>query len=151
MFDLETAIKNWRAELQRQKVGGPEILDELESHLREEIIAQRKSSCSESDAFAKAVVSIGQAQILRREFGKSRTTRQIIGVVLSILGWLAAGTLLFYSALGLYSKWNFWSWNPQRDFGSAILIVGQVISLTAIWALTKFRHDKPSRIVSLLI
>ena len=34
MFDLETQIKQWRAELGRAGIRDQEVVDELEAHLR---------------------------------------------------------------------------------------------------------------------
>ena len=43
MFNLETAVAEWRQELLAAGIKAPEPLEELESHLREEIDGQLAS------------------------------------------------------------------------------------------------------------
>ncbi|MBI3876424.1 MAG: hypothetical protein HY300_10820 [Verrucomicrobia bacterium] len=52
------------------------VLDELESHLREEIGQQMRSGSSEKQAFDAAVQQIGQAGALKVEFAKVRAANE---------------------------------------------------------------------------
>jgi hypothetical protein len=72
MFDLEKAIAEWRQQMLSAGIQPPTTLDELESHLRQEIEQQMKSGLSEREAFNSAVQKIGQARALKTEF--MRTT-----------------------------------------------------------------------------
>lgn len=47
-----------------------EVVDELESHLREDVARQVQSGESTERAFAGAVQRVGQASLLHREFAK---------------------------------------------------------------------------------
>src|SRR6478752_10540393 len=70
MFNLERAILEWRVQLLAAGVNNPEIVDELESHLREDCARRVESGETEERAFELAVQSVGQASVLKDEFAK---------------------------------------------------------------------------------
>jgi len=70
MFSLETAIAEWRHHLSAHGVGSSQVLDELESHLREDTEAHLGSGETVQRAFERAVQRIGQAADLECEFEK---------------------------------------------------------------------------------
>jgi hypothetical protein len=70
MFNLDEAIKEWRRRAQTAGINSPEVLDELESHLRDEVEQQMRSGSSEEVAFEIALRRIGQTDALRTEFQK---------------------------------------------------------------------------------
>ena len=70
MFNLEQSIAKWRRQLQSAGVKHPEIVDELESHLREDVARRVQSGESEEQAFEGAVQSVGHASLLKHEFAK---------------------------------------------------------------------------------
>lgn len=70
MFDLEQAIADWRERMLAGGIKSPVPLDELESHLREEMDAQTTGGASVQDAFASGVDRLGGSERLREEFGK---------------------------------------------------------------------------------
>jgi hypothetical protein len=70
MFNLETAIAEWRRQMIAAGIKTPVPLEELENHLREEIERQIKCSTDEEQAFKLAVERIGQGGKLREEFAK---------------------------------------------------------------------------------
>jgi hypothetical protein len=71
MFNLEHAIADWRQQMLAAGIKTPVPLDELESHLREEIERQMKSGLEQQDAFSSAVQKIGLHDILKMEFAKN--------------------------------------------------------------------------------
>lgn len=71
MFDLEKSIRNWRQEMLSAGIGDPGALDELESHLRDEVQKQIRSGCSETSAFESAVRQLGGCAELKSEFAKA--------------------------------------------------------------------------------
>jgi hypothetical protein len=91
MFNLEQTIAEWRRQMRAAGIKTPVPLEELESHLREEIERQTKSGLSEAAAFQTAVQRIGQAHAVQNEFikveMKSETRdsklRKILAVVLT--------------------------------------------------------------------
>lgn len=78
MYNLEGEIARWRKRMAAGGINAPAVLDELESHLREEIEQQFFSGASEQKAFEAAVLRIGQARRLKCEFAKLNTTKQVL-------------------------------------------------------------------------
>lgn len=77
MFDIEKAIGEWRRQMLAAGVKDPNVLDELEGHLREEMKRQSGSGESVEQAFANAVQRIGSPVALQNEFAKaSKGTRR---------------------------------------------------------------------------
>ena len=70
MFDLEQSVSEWRRQMQSAGVKHPDIVDELESHLREDFARRVEAGEREEQAFESAVKGIGQANVLQREFAK---------------------------------------------------------------------------------
>src|SRR5262245_41112898 len=70
MFNLEQAISEWRRQMQSAGVKNADIVDELESHLREDWERRVQSGESEEQAFKGAVQGVGQASLLKHEFAK---------------------------------------------------------------------------------
>ncbi|HTV40201.1 MAG TPA: Clp protease N-terminal domain-containing protein [Candidatus Sulfotelmatobacter sp.] len=71
MFNLEQSIADWRKQMLAAGIRTPALLDELESHLREEFERQIQSGASEQEAFQRSVLQIGQAKELKAEFVKN--------------------------------------------------------------------------------
>lgn len=86
MFDLEKAISDWRRRMLAAGIETPVPLDELESHLREEIERQLKLGLNEQIAFEISVRRVGQPEMLKGEFkkigGKSGKTTGIFAVLI---------------------------------------------------------------------
>ena len=92
MFDLEAAIANWRRQMLAAGIKTPVPLEELESHLREEIEYQAESGTDTPLAFALAVQHMGKANMLETEFVKVdgtnavRTLKQYQTIMVTCLG-----------------------------------------------------------------
>ena len=71
MFDLEHAISEWRRQLANSGIDSPQVVDELESHLRDDIEQHMRSGVSEAQAFANAIRDVGQPSLLKTEFAKT--------------------------------------------------------------------------------
>ena len=69
-FNLDQAIAEWRGQMLAAGVKAPVPLDELESHLREDIEQQVRSGLSPQQSFETAVRRIGEAHALKTEFAK---------------------------------------------------------------------------------
>src|SRR6266567_1694238 len=74
MFDLDQAIAQWRRQLTAEGVSSPDVLDELENHLREDVQQQMTAGLSARQAFEAAVREMGDASSLKAEFSKLRIT-----------------------------------------------------------------------------
>jgi hypothetical protein len=70
MFDLEKSIADWRRQMLAAGIKTPVPLDELESHLREDVENQMRSGLSAQPAFETTVQQIGQSDVLKNEFAK---------------------------------------------------------------------------------
>ncbi len=95
MFKLETEIKAWRENLERQKVGSGEVLDELESHLRERM-EHLTSGLPVAEAFQIATLELGTGRSLKGEFSK------INGFTRRVARWFLAKSSL---SLKLVAAW----------------------------------------------
>ena len=74
MFNLEPSITEWRRQMAASGINSFAVLDELESHLREDMDRMVQSGSCAQEAFAKAVRQIGRADVLKNEFTKSHDT-----------------------------------------------------------------------------
>jgi hypothetical protein len=73
MLTLEQSIVEWRRQMLAAGIQTPVPLEELESHLREEIGRQIKSEPNEQKAFEISVQRIGQPRMIDSEFKKSES------------------------------------------------------------------------------
>jgi hypothetical protein len=71
MFNLDESIKAWRHQVHREGLNHPDILAELESHLRDDVREQMQSGADPAKAFALAVQRLGQPALLEQEFEKT--------------------------------------------------------------------------------
>lgn len=91
MFDLVSQIRSWREHLAGEGVYCPSDLDELESHLREEMATLTRQGLSEQEAFAVACMRLGDSKGLSPEFAKVNG-----GIVFRRrLFWMGVGALGF--------------------------------------------------------
>ena len=74
MRDLETQITTWRRDLRAAGFKSPDLLEELEGHLRDDIEQQMQSGTDMQQAFSVASRRIGPARELRNEFQKVQST-----------------------------------------------------------------------------
>jgi hypothetical protein len=70
MFEIEQAIAEWRQQMAAGGIASPDVLDELESHLRERI-GQLASWLPEQQAFQTASDELGESRTLEQEFVKA--------------------------------------------------------------------------------
>jgi len=72
---LEEQIAQWRAYLRRrQALHGPDV-EELEGHLRDELVALTEAGLSGEEAFLVAVKRMGNLDALSREFARAHSER----------------------------------------------------------------------------
>ncbi len=70
MFNLEQSIAEWRRQMLAVGIKSPVPLDELESHLREEIQRQMQLGLDAAYALKVSIQRIGDAQSLTGKFKK---------------------------------------------------------------------------------
>ncbi len=71
MFNLEKEIQKWKKSLRKNKSFEDGSIEELESHLRDEIQSKIAEGFSEEQAFRDAVKSFGNVKKLNKEYSKS--------------------------------------------------------------------------------
>lgn len=71
MFDLDEAVSGWRRRMTAGGIKDSAVLDELESHVREDFERQTRSGVEAQKAFESAVKKIGPASALKSQFKKS--------------------------------------------------------------------------------
>ena len=130
MFDLEQAVVDWRKQMLAAGIKTPVPLEELESHLREEIEQQIKSGQSEQSAFAVAAQRIGLAQSLKAEFKNAgdvvieRRDRMLFLVVFwSAVVWFGGILLMGFHAFLKYDMSWPWRLAGIADFSVIALSV----------------------------
>ena len=94
MFDLNEQIKKWRCGLAQSEACDKSDIDELESHLREEIERLISLKLSDEEAFWVAAHRIGDTEALAGEFAKINWT----GMLRRRVFWMAAGILAYLFA-----------------------------------------------------
>lgn len=90
MFNLDQKITEWRRRMAADGIRNPAVLDELESHLREDVEREMKSGSGDAKAFETAARRLGQSSLLKAEFAKINRFKwsrpaQIIGIALCAL------------------------------------------------------------------
>ncbi len=105
MFNLKEAIANWRRQMIAGGIKTPAVLDELESHLREDFGQRVSAGVAEPQAFEEAVQRMGKADQLKPEFGKVEQLRPQVSprlvtngcILLSVFGMTTGLWLLLES------------------------------------------------------
>ena len=105
MFDPEKTIAEWRRQMLAAGINTPVPLEELESHLRDDIEQQMRSGVNAQWAFEAAVQRMGQASALKSEFKKSERTfmKRTVIILIGIFGVLT-GTAMILPALAKYNE-----------------------------------------------
>ncbi len=92
MFDLDQNVRSWRDAASHTLRATPDVLDELESHLRDEFDRLTRAGSSPQEAWAKAVEGLGTPQQLAGEFTKLRVRTWIPA-------WIANAVLILFVAV----------------------------------------------------
>jgi hypothetical protein len=99
MFDLEQAIVEWRRQMLAAGINTPVPLEELESHLREDIETLRSSGMPEHQAFPFAVSRLGAPGPMQTEFNKVKRA-SLDFVAIGAFTWIGAAILLAWMLSG---------------------------------------------------
>jgi hypothetical protein len=70
MFNLDSAIIEWRRKIISAGIKSPDLLDELESHLREDVGAANARRCNGGAGVSRGRPARGRRRNLNREFAK---------------------------------------------------------------------------------
>jgi len=122
MFDLERAISDWRQRMIAGGIQSPETLDELESHLREDVEQLMRSGVTTQQAFETAALRLGSAAALGTEFQKASEPMKTRNHNALFKGcFAAAGLFLLVSTFHLLTSEMNWG-----DRVTALSIVGLI-------------------------
>jgi Cytochrome C assembly protein len=88
--DIERQIERWRRGLPASLAGRPDVIDELEGHLRDELARLVAGGVPADEAWAKAVERLGTPDALAAEFAKVPPARWLPGTVVPAV-FLVAG------------------------------------------------------------
>ncbi len=91
MFNLNEQMKKWRTSLMEKQTLGKFDIDELETHLREEIEQLTTAKLSEEEAFWVAAHRLGDTTALAGEFEKVNTSLMCS----TRIYWMVAGVLTY--------------------------------------------------------
>src|SRR5258706_4010851 len=121
MFDLDHAILSWRQQMLNAGIKPSANLDELESHLREDVERLTKAGKMPSEAFELALRNLGNATTIGREFAKSdgcsTAMEQLrIGIAAAFVAFI-----LFLSTVSI--------WLCFAGYGERMVAAGAVISI----------------------
>ncbi|EDY17597.1 hypothetical protein CfE428DRAFT_4895 [Chthoniobacter flavus Ellin428] len=132
MFDLQQSITAWRQQMLSAGIQTDALLDELESHLREEMARQMRSGMAAPEAFESAVSQIGSTEALRAEFAKVNSPTAVQWRRWGVIGYSLE--LVAYTVLQLRQLWR-----AEPSHQDLILgIIGLAVTLgvaSAIWRL----------------
>lgn len=129
MFDLEQAITEWRRRMLAAAIKCPVPLEELESHLRDDVERWIISGLGAAQAFEVAAQRIGPAIELKSEFKKARSIlgkpketmkEKLISVLHAVV--LLIGMELILPAL---AKWR--GHRALSTFDVKILLLGAAV------------------------
>ena len=149
MFDLEQSVAEWRQQMLAAGVQ-PVPLEELESHLQEEIERQMKSGLNEQKALEASIQKIGGAKFLKTEFRKIETENWNRPLAWS--AWILYVTSFFLPAYGSGGGWqcawfstdclvsrDFWHGNfGSGDYHLALLTLANVFMIGSPFLLVGF-------------
>jgi hypothetical protein len=171
MFNFEPYIQAWRRQMSTNGRVPAETLDELESHLRDNIECQIRSGKEPKEAFEAAIARLGNREVLEKEFAKIKEhsihrSKKFLKVcyftssalALAICAWslgvfeLSAGTriagLCFLGALAFYfAKLPILLRSLSHAAFTRFLIMiklgGIVLVVWPVWALLAALHVIP--------
>jgi len=109
MSDVEKRIEQWRDGLAGSELLGGSDVDELESHLREEMEHLKTTGLSDEETFLVARHRLGDIATLEQEFAKVNPHRRFA----RRLSWMAIGVLGYFLALHL----SLWATNASTMLG----------------------------------
>jgi hypothetical protein len=134
MRDLNAQIAAWRSRMAAEGLKSPAVLDELESHLREEIDRQTRSGADQSDAFEMAAKKIGGSELLKSEFAKIERFREIpVGRVVGAACCAAAALYSMVLAPALVTV-------RELDLGQRFLGLSSLFLTLLCFASLRFGH-----------
>jgi hypothetical protein len=127
VFNLEQTITEWRRQMLAVGIKAPVPLDELESHLRDDMEQSERSGLDPKQAFEAAVGRMGQAAMLQNEFKKVNIseTKQMEKIIITAgVAGVLVGMTIVMPALA-----NYGNEGPMSRQSVGALLLGIVLVL----------------------
>lgn len=152
MFDLEAALTDWRADMERAATLSPRQVDELEDHLRAsiELELELDASLTGARAFSLAREGIGEPAALSREFAKAGSPMWrrvlLVGCGMFAASWFLpamseeTGHLWGWEAFLVALQWGS-AWGVPVDVGS----VSAVTNILMVFTMYRIGRIRPTR------
>jgi len=133
MNRLDQTIAGWRQQMLAAGIKSPDVLDELESHLREDVRRRLKSGAAEERAFELAAQQIGEPATLKAEFVKVESEERKYmkrGLIIAagIIGVLV-GMAFVMPAVAQYRHEG-----VMRNGEPWLFLIGSLLTLTGVGA-----------------
>jgi hypothetical protein len=126
MFNLEQAIKDWRRQMAAEGIKASRVLDELESHLRDDIKQQTRSGTSVQSAFGMALENLGGIPAIKDEFRKTRKPSSTIERMLIGICGAFVGLIVFLSSVAIVLCFSTWD---ERLMASVAVVAILLVAL----------------------
>lgn len=107
MFGLTTSIENWKQNLSINNSFTNSDIEELESHLLEEIDLLKQKQLTDEEAFYVASSRLGSIELLSSEFIKINTS----SIYLKRVAWFLGGYIIISFILQLINAFSLFSTN----------------------------------------
>jgi len=131
MRNLENDIAIWRQQMFAAGINSDEVLDELESHLREDIERRIRSGANAAKVFQIAVNQFGEPQSLESEFEKVKERKYMkrsVMIGVGIVGVLV-GMALVMPAVAQYRHEG-----AMRNDEPWLFLIGSLLTLAGCGA-----------------
>jgi hypothetical protein len=132
MFNLDSAIFEWRRAMSTDGFKGGALLDELESHVREDVDRQVQSGVGVEQAFDVAVSHMGRPGLLREEFSKVGQTGHLFDRWKYFLQTLAS---VQTPTLATNMNTSYPHSNLEPRFATYLKSVGFVLPAITLWTI----------------
>jgi hypothetical protein len=136
MFNFDQCIAEWRQQMIAAGIESPVPLDELESHLRDDVNEQMRLGLSAPQAFEAAVQRLGHAYALNLEFkkvgtGERKQMKRVIAVMAALFG-MVFGLSMVLPQLGQWSRDGVMHSPAFLILGAAVILMSGSAALFGI-------------------
>jgi hypothetical protein len=121
MFNLDQAIAQWRQQMLDAGIKPPDVLDELETHLRDDVERHTKLGKSTQQAFGIAAQNLGRSEALKNEFKKARSSSQTMEKLMIGICCVFVGFIVLLSGLTVFLC--FASWGERTVASTAVVSI----------------------------
>lgn len=146
MFDLDTALRGWRAHMERGTALSPREVDELEDHLRARIDLELEldGALTPARAFSLARYDIGEPTTLSREFaraGKPRWRR----LLLAGCGMFSASWFLPALSDATGRLWGWEAFLATLEWGDPVDVLSALTNILLVVAMCRIGQARPPK------